>query len=523
MPDQTGIAAAVEAGAKNVQFAPEAQNLPRKIMVIGNYDQVTHTEVVEDEAVQVLSPEDAGAKFGFGFQLHRLISKVWDGSRGIECYGIPVLEEPSNGPGGIAAVGTITFTASGVKAGRVYLRISGDSAFFSVGNNATDTEIRDAALATINADKNLPVIASAGIPAGELILTAKNGAAHTNLISITLKWLFGEALPEGVTAVIVAMSGGSGVSGISTALTNLGTDDDSNELHITDFCQGMHNDATALDDLSTYNGEGDEFAGNWAKGVARPFRGLNGDVVPGPSGFTAAKAFGDGRKLDRTNGSVSVPGSPNHPNEIGAVAIGILARLNNNRGAEHAVDQVMPGILPGQKADRWTNKYENRNQALLAGISPTKVVNGSVLLQNVATFYHPDNVSVLSNGYRSQISISKLQNILWNIILNFSRPKWKGNSLVENVADVSNTVDREKAKDRKEVLGDLVALAGSFKDHAWLYNSTFTIERLQKDKTLVEIRPGLTGFNSKTPVLLSGEAGIFDNTVEFDTSIAVLL
>jgi phage tail sheath gpL-like len=521
MPDQNQIAAAVEAGAKNKQFAPVAENLPRKVGIFATWD-TTLTEVVENVAVQVLSPEDAASKFGFGFQAHRLTRREFDGSGGIEAYVIP-LAPPAPNAIPTSSTGTVTFTASGVKAGTVYMRINGDEVFFDIPNGATADDIRAAALAAIAADSSLPLTAAAAIPAGEIDLTSKDEATHANDITVTFDWLFGEKLPEGVGVTVVAMTGGTGAWIIDDALDELGVNDDANELHLTDVVQGIGNEAYALDDVSQYNGEGDTFTGCWAKRVARPFRALGGDNAPGPSGFTAVKALGNGRPLDRTNGVVSIPGSPVPPAEIGAVAIGILARLNNNRGAEHAVDQVMPGILPGQKVDRWSNDYLLRNDALLSGVSPTKVVNGAVVLQNVATFYHPSNVPVQSNGYRSQISISKLQNILWNIILNFRREKWQGNSIVENVADVSNTVDREKAKDRKEVIGDLAELARQFAGHAWLYNSSFTIERLQKDKTLVEVRPGLTGFNSKIPVLLSGEAGIFDNVVEFDTSIAVLL
>lgn len=521
MPDQTGIAAAVEAGAKNVQFAPVAENLPRKIGIYATWD-TNKTEVVHSVPVQVLSPEDAGAQFGFGFQAHRLTDKAFDGSGGIECYVIPLRPPEPNGTPS-AATGSITFSASGVKAGRVYMRISGDEAFFDTANGDTDSEIRAAALAVINGDKNLPFTAVLGAGPGQLDLTSKDEAPHANEITITFNWLQGEDWPEGVSAIVVAMAGASGTWTINDGLQNLGLDDDANEMHLTDIVQGLGNEASALDSVSEYNGAGDTFTGCWAKPVARPFRALNGDNVADTAGFTAIKALGDGRKLDRTNGVVSVPGSPNVPSEIGAVAIGIIARLNQNRGAEHAVGQVMPGILPGQKADRWTNKYANRNQALLAGVSPTVIKNGAVVLQNVATFYHPDNVSTQSNGYRSQISISKLQNILHNTKKNFEREKWLGNSIVDNLADVSNSVDREKTKDRKEVVGDLIALATLYAGHAWLFNASFTIERLKKDKTLVEIRPGITGFNSKLPVILSGEAGIFDNLVEFDTSIAVLL
>ncbi|NIQ95213.1 MAG: hypothetical protein GWN87_14120 [Desulfuromonadales bacterium] len=416
----------------------------------------------------------------------------------------------------------MTFVVSGtVKAGRVYMRINGDEAFFDVPNDATDSEIRAAANAAIGNDDDLPLTSAVGIGTGDIDLTSKDLSTQANEITITFNAEFGETFPEGVSVIIVAMSGGTGAWTVS--LAELGQGDDGNELHITDFVQGNGNDASTLDEFSSYNGEGNDFVGLWAKTVARPFRGLGGHNEPGSGGLTNAKALGDGRRLDRTNGVVAVPGSPVPPAEIGAVAIGVMARINNNNPAQHAVGVVLPGVLPGPKDDRWTRDYDDRNDALLSGVSPTKIVDGAVVLQNVATFYHPSNVAVTSNGYRSQVSISKLQNILWNLLANFKREKWKGNALVENVADVTDTVAREKAKSRIEVVADLAELSKLFAGKAWLYNSSFTISRLQKDPTLVVIRPGLTGFNANIPMILSGEAGIFDNVVKFDTSIAVLL
>jgi phage tail sheath gpL-like len=468
----------------------------------------------------VFSPDDAGDRFGFGFQLHRLVKRAMDGAGGVPVYAIPMTPPAPNGVPS-AALGSITFAAGTVKAGRVYMRINGDEAFFDVANGAPVGDIRGAAHAAINADADLPLTSAIGIGADDIDLTSKDKSPQADEITITFNALAGETWPEGVSAVVVDMTGGTGVWTID--INELGQGDDANELHLTDVNQGNGNEATDLDTLSTYNGEGNDFVGLWAKTVARPFRALGGHNEPGSGGLTNAKALGDGRRLDRTNGIVAVPGSPVPPAEIGAVAIGVLARVNNNNPAEHVVGRVLPGVIPGPKVDRWTRDYDDRNAALLAGVSPTRIIDGAVVLQNVATFYHPTNVAVESNGYRSQISIAKLQNILWNIIANFDRKKWKGNALVESVADVADAVAREKAKSRIEVVADLAELAKLFAGKAWLYNSSFTIERLQSDPTLVQIRPGLTGFNANIPVILSGEAGIFDNVVKFDTSIAVLL
>lgn len=515
--DATSIAAAVAAGAKNVQFAVTAQNLPHKIVIIGNYDETTKTSIVADTLYQITSPEDAGDKFGFGFQVHRLSQKSYLGSDGVETWVIPVAWDA----GSAAASGTLTFVGTITAAGTLHLYIAGEyvPVNFAVGDDPTAMATKT--VAAVTADADLPVTATN--LAGVVTFDSKDENLEANNIDLSLNLFLGQVLPEGITsATIVAMASGVGTSDITNALDALGTGDDQNEKFFTEVIHGMGDDTTTLDLISTYNGIGNDFVGNWSKLVHRPFRSLCGDVVAGSGGLTAAKALGNGRKLDRTNGQISVPGSPNHPGEIAALALGIMAKVNQNRVAEHMVGKVLPGIIPGAIADRWTNDYDSRNDALKAGISPTITEDGAVKMQNVATFYHPDNVPVTSNGYRSQISISKLQNILYNQWLNFSQEKWLGNALVGSVANVSNTIDRQKAKDRQAVLDDLVALATQYESKAWIYTKDFTIAKLQAEPGRVSIRPGTTGFDILFPVILSGEAGIFNNEIEFDTSIAVL-
>ena len=515
--DATSIAAAVAAGAKNVQFAVTAENVPHKIVIIANYDETTKTGITEFQLYQITSPEDAGDKFGFGFQAHRLAKWAYAGSEGVETWVLPVKFDVA----GAQATGTLTFVGTITAAGTLHLYISGDyvPVTLAVGDDATAMATKTVAAVTANAD--LPV--TAGNALGVVTFTAKDEGAETNNISLNLNLFLDQELPDGITtATIVAMSGGAGVMDLDSALDALGTGDDANEKFFTELIHGNGDATTGLDSVSTYNGIGNDFVGCWAKTVHRPFRSITGDVTAGSTGLTDAKALGNGRKLDRTNGQICVPGSPNHPSELAALTLGIMAKVNQNRAAEHMVGKVLPGIIPGALADRWTNEYDNRNDALKAGVSPTIVEDGAVKLQNVATFYHPDNVPVANNGYRSQVSISKLQNILYNQWLNFSQEKWLGNALVGSVANVSNSNDRQKAKDRQAVIGDLVALATQYESKAWIYTAAFTIEKLQKEAWRVSIRPGTTGFDIFYPIILSGEAGIFNNEIEFDVSIAVL-
>jgi phage tail sheath gpL-like len=510
----TSQAAAVGAAVKNVQFKATAETLPRKILIIGQYD-AAKTAVVDYVPVLVTSPEDAGDKFGFGFMAHRLAQKAFAGSNGVETWIAPMPQ-----PSGTQASGDITFAGTASAAGTLYLYIAGDLVRVVVAKGTTHINLALAVITAVNAIKELPVTAATGGD-GIVNLTAKDEGPWGNEISIVFNLDFQEEFPAGISAVVTDMASGAGLGDIDDALDELGTGDASNEAFFTDMVHGYLQDTTTLGKISAYIGPGNDFVGCYSKVVARPFRALTGDVAAGSSGLSDLITLANTDKLDRANGVVAAPGSPNHPSEIAAVAIGIMAKTNNDRGAESYIGKVLPGIIPGEKADRWSDDYDSRDTAVKTGISPTIVENGAVVLQNVMTFYHPDGVPVTSNGYRSQRNISIIQNILYNIKLNFSQEKWKSIIIVEDITKVSNNIDRQKARDIDAVLDDLVALAVGFEGHAWLYTAAFTISRLQAGG-LVEIRPGGTGFNSILPVILSGEGGIIDTLVEFDTSLAVL-
>jgi phage tail sheath gpL-like len=511
--DSASRAFAVGAGVKNVVFQPSADILPRKVGIIGTYDPLK-TLVVDEVPALVTSPEDVGDKYGFGFMLHRLAVQVYKSGWSGPVYVIPQTGITTQ------SAGDITFTASGLIAGTVYLYIAGILVTsFTVETGDTSDDVATKAAAAINAIKELPVTAAVGTPTNLIDITAKDKGLYGDDISIKFNIKSGEELPIGLSVVVTDMTAGAGTPDIGDALAfGLGTGDNANELNLTDVVHGYGVETAVLDDILAYGGAGDAFVGLYAKTVARPFRVLTGDVAVGSAGLTAVTALGDGRKTDRVNGIISVPGSANHPSEIAAQVIGHMARINNNRAEEHYLGIGLIDIDPGDTGDRWTSSFDNRNTAVTAGVGTTLVENGVVTLQNLMTFYHPDSVPVSSNGYASMRNVSILQNILNSVKTAFKASKWKGISIVADTQKVTNITSRQQARDVDAVVDELVALAVAFESRAWIFEAAFTIAGL-----VVSIRAGTNGFDTIIPVILSGEGGIFNNEIEFDVSTAVLL
>jgi phage tail sheath gpL-like len=518
MPTFPGVASGVGSGVDNVVFQPSAEVLPRKILIIGTYDPAK-VAVTDEVPVLVTSPADVGSQFGFGFMVHRLALKAALGSQGIETWIQPQAEVG----GAAASAGELDWAGStGVLAGTLYLYIAGDVIPVTITDAMTVEEISDAVVAAVNADLDTPVIATKTAVTFETVLTAKSKGPEGDNIDISLNLGVGETTPTGITVAITAMTGGSGLPTIADALDALGTGDNANEAGFTDVIHGYGQDTTTLDAISTYVGAGDDFTGSYAKTVARPFRTMAGDVAAGSAGLTALIVISDARLTDRSQGIVAVPGSQSEPNEIAAQTVGHMARINNVRAEESYNNITLIGVQPGDKADRWTVDYDDRDTAVKSGISPTLVQNGVVTLQNVVTFYRPASVPVSSNGYREMVNISKTQNILNSQKVTFQAEKWQNIAIVTDVTKVTNPNSRQKARDVNSVLDDLVLLVRSWAANAWIADADFTINKLKADSTLVTIRTGGDGFTIKTPVVYSGIGNIYDVTTLYDISFASL-
>lgn len=510
-------AATTAAGVKNVQQAVEARNVPRKNVIVGTYDPLKLT-IVDDVPVQVFSAQDAGDRFGFGSMIHRLAIKAFNGNQGIPTFVIPQSEEG----GSVAATGEIDYTGSaGVLAGTLYLYIANEIVTVAVEAADTDAILAAKTAAAVEAIKELPVSAVAALAV--VTFTAKSTSPWGNFISILFNLGFGQELPTGVAQATTPMAGGATYPDIGTALIGMGVGDNANAEYFTGLVHGYGQDTTVLDAIADYVGRGDTFTGLYTKTIARPFRALTGDTDPGVAALTALLALADSRTDDRANGIIAAPAIADHPSEVAAEAMGSMELTNQTRAAQGYIDIPLSGADTGDQADRWTDEYDNRDIAVKGGISTTQVKNGVLTIQNMVTFYRPDNVVPEVNAYRRMRDISIHQNVLANIRSNFERPKWQGIIIVEKVSEVGDVTDREKCRDKSMVLDDLTALAQLFGDKAWTYSAQYTIDKLKEtNPSPIQERKGLTGFDSTMKILLSGEGGIMNTTVEADASIAIL-
>jgi phage tail sheath gpL-like len=511
----SSLAAGNQVGVKNEQFAVSAQVIPQKNLLIGTIDPDKEASLTLNEKIRCFNAEQVGALTGFGFMLHRLAKALFAGGVSETWF----IAQPETGN---QATGNITFDGTATKAGTIAFYIAGERVTIDIAIGDDDEDAAAALAAEINATDELPVTAVA--VAAACNLTSKSaGLNWGNYITLALNLQSDDVLPTGITAVITDMSGSTGTPDIQDALDSLGTGDAQNEYGFTNVIHGYGAVTAVLDALSTYNGIGNDFVGNYKKEVARPFRSLTGDTCAGLEyGLSDLLDFAEGRReTDRTNGIMAAPGEYWHPQELAARAMGMMAVTNSLRAQGSYIDKTLITSYAAT-ADRWTNDYDNRDQAVKGGVGTTQAVNGVLKIQNLITFYRPAAVAPESNFWRSMRNISLVQNWLYNYRMNFERDKWKEIAIYEDTAEVTDTLSKEKARDLGDVIDDLLDLVDAFMGKGWLYNTSYTKSKLQEGG-VVSLRAGLTGFDIiSLPLIPPGEGGIINSEIICDTSIAIL-
>lgn len=512
MVDSAGILSSIQ----NTVLKPQAENVPRLIVIIGSYE--AGKTITDEVPVLSLSSQETGSIYGFGSMLHRLHLQEEIGSAGQ----VSVYIQPQAETGGAAAAeGEVDFAGSvGVLAGTYSFYIGFDLVRVSVLDADTPTLLGDALEAAINANADLNFTASNLV--GVVTITSKTLGVYANAAG-GIGAQFGENLeagqetPSGITTALTQPVGGTGLPDIVDALNGLGTGDNKNALGFTAGIHGYGQDSTTLDAILAYIGPGDQLTGTYQKEVARNFYFETGDAVADSAGLSALIVLGNSRKTDRANAICPVPGSNSHPSEIGAQSVGIKEREANRSAGKGYVGFTFSRIHPGLDSDRWTNDRTNRTLAIQAGIGSTTVDGNTVALADTVTMYHPDSVPSTSNIYRELANISKIRNILANEKATFTAQTLAKSIIVEDINTMSSIQDKQFAIDIDTVTGTHITLIKSFNKKGWLYETAFAIANLQ-----VAIRPGTDGFDSIIKAILSGVNKISDNQVQADISIAVL-
>lgn len=458
----------------------QAAQLPQQVVLIGQGAILATyplTPFVATSAAQV------GDTVGFGTPLHlaalMLLPTNGDGLGTVPLTVIPMEADPASGA---VSAGDITPTGTQVGTANYTVTIAGiESAPFQVldGDAGTDLEARIAT--AINANVNMPMIATAGVDVVDLASKWEGLSANDMTVVVN-------GPSNGITFAITQPAGGLDTPDVSAALAN-----------ITTVWQTLIVNCLQLGDssvLDLYSAFGEGRRGPLVK---KPLV-----VVTGSQESSAtATAITDLRKSDRTNSVVPAYGCPNLPCQIAARAVARMAtQANNNPPVDYGGAQLT-GLVPGPDASQET--YTQNDASVKAGASTTSVVDGVIVLLDTITMHHPDSQD--PPAYRYVVDIVKVSQVIFNLDVIFVSPEWDGAPLIPDDQATTNSAAR-KPKDAKAAVNamiDSLALAAVLSDPATAKKLTIAVIDSGNPKRL----------NVTITVQVSGNANIISIDLNF--------
>lgn len=344
------------------------QGLPavmHRMLVVGQ--RLTTGSVAAGVPTRVLSAAQAEENFGRGSMLATMLAALKNANTYTDCYAVAL---DDNGAGA-AATGTVTIGGAPTETGTLNVYIAGKAVQVAVASGAATAAVATALAAAVAADTSLPVTAAA---VGSVVtLTARHKGEVGNGIDVRLNYYDGERTPKGLTAAIVAMSGGTTNPDLQAAITAIG-----DEQYHTIVC--AYTDASNLTKLEAL------LATRWGPMVQK-----EGHAFVAVSGsFATQSTLGDSRNSPHL--TIMGAGKSPTPAYVWAAVAGAVDAYEPDP-ARPRQTLVLPGLLPPAIADRPTR--DERNLHLYDGISTTTVdAGGQVLIERLITAYKTNALGV---------------------------------------------------------------------------------------------------------------------------------
>jgi len=327
----------------------------------------------------VSSITSAWALFGRGSMLARMYAAAAASDPMGEVWAVAL---PA--PTGVAATGTITFTGPCTTAGTLSAYIAGQLVTIAVLAGDTATVVATNLAAAVNAALDLPVTATAS--AGVVTFLCRWLGLTGNDIDLRCNYrglAGGEALPAGIGATIVAMSGGSGAPTMSTAISAMGDEE-------FDFIAMPFNDTASLAALATEMGDS---AGRWSWS-----RQIYGHVYGAKRGTLGALVTFGGLLNDQ-HATIYGP-EVAQPTPVWEAAASYTARnavFIKAHPARPTQSGALDAVMPAPVGSRWT--ISDRQSLLGYGIATAYVSGGVQRVERAITTYQKNALGQPDTSY----------------------------------------------------------------------------------------------------------------------------
>jgi phage tail sheath gpL-like len=387
--------------------------MSHKVLIIGQYDSAkTVVDYVPFEITGGL--QEVKNKYGYGSMLARATDFfIRNAGSSISIFVSPVPEAVA----GVKATSSITVTGTATSTGVLYFYIAEKKVPVIVTNTDINTAIATNIAAAVNADLDLPVIAT--VSSNVVTLTAKWKGLSGNQIKINQN-LGGiteiNATPSGVTLVLTAMTSGATDPDITNCFATLGGN--------TWFTEIINPYATA-ESLTTLEAQSEILSDPLIKRFPNCFTSMT-DVVG------TAQTLANSRN-GRFSTIINVDSSPNFPIDIAAATAGQVAKSAETDPSRPYKTLILTGILPGNKLT-----YAQLDASEKKGLATTDVTNDNrVKIYDLVTTYKTSGAGASDDAYRYTVTISNLQAKIYSLDAVLSSEPFVRAKIVDDAAITS--------------------------------------------------------------------------------------
>lgn len=463
-------------------------NLPQRIVVLGEANNAKQGSFALTPN-EFQTAKSVGETYGFGsplYQMARILRPLQgDGVGGIPTVVIPQ-EEAASATYEEQNI-TITGTASANARHTVVLSgrrgIDGKRFDFTVNTGDTNVEISQKIVDTINGILESPVDATQDVTetADEsALLTTKWKGVTANDLDVTIDT---NGQPVGITYSVAQVTAGSGVPGISTALSYF--NEDWNTIVINPYGDPV------FSSLETFNGkpDPDNPSGRYSETVFKPFVALFGHTIRDKNNLYDFSTHKD----EVTNVACPAPGAKNFGYEVAAAYAQILGVQAQNAPHRDISGYMVPDINPIDNAGDFAN-YDQRDAIVKSGHSTAVQEAGQFKVKDFVTSYHPDGEDPWQFSWVRNLMID------WNVYFGYflrERQHVVDHVLASN-ADVVDAEQVIKPKDWKRILeqyAENLSRRGLIADPGFMVESLdVNISSTNPDRLETRFRYKRTGF-----------------------------
>lgn len=389
---------------------------PEKCLIVGQ--KLGAGTLAAGTLVEITRADEAYAHFGEGsIGAEQIVAFRKKANKTTPLYALAL----ADADGAEAATGTITFAGATSVASTLYFKIGGRRIKMTALATDTPTQLATKLAAAINADTKALVTATSAL--GVVTVTARNAGECGNEIDLRVDRKAAE-LPAGLTATIVAMSGGATNPDLQDALDLI-------ENSWFTKVQMPWNDTANV-----------QLFAEWLKNRYVATSRLDCHGFVGKSGtYGELATFGDLTNCPFISHSC-LNKSPTPPWAHSATDMAIAAFHLTNDPARQLKSLVLPDVQAPDEADQFLDS--ERNQLLSHGISSYLCMDdGTVVINRIVTTYKKTSLGVDDDAWRDIMVPATNSRIRydWAGYVNLMYPRTK-------------LVDNDKAVSAKRLPGD---------------------------------------------------------------------